>query len=343
MAENMQKIKLLKLYELLRKETDVDHPISRVELCRRLNDMGISSNVRTLSKDIDVMQNNGFEIMSFLKDKEKFYYVPEHELTIPEIKILIDAVQAASFVTDKKTAEIVEKVAALGGSHQAELLKENMVCFNTRKHTNESILYTVDGIEDAIIRKKKIAFNYFHLNEKAERVYVTTGTGDKKRYYVEPVALIFNEDNYYLMAYSSRHPEKTASYRIDRIDHLEVVEESVLSDKALAQINGVAEFTEQAFKMYGGEAEDVVLQFDRKLVEPVFDKFGEDTPMMTVNDSTCAATVHVQISPTFFGWLAQFGNKMHIISPANVIGQYQEHINNILAVNRAGAADKETK
>ena len=95
--------------------------------------------------------------------------------------------------------------------------------------------------------------------------------------------------------------------------------------------------------MYGGEAEDVVLQFDRKLVEPVFDKFGEDTPMMTVNDSTCAATVHVQISPTFFGWLAQFGNKMHIISPANVIGQYQEHINNILAVNRAGAADKETK
>ena len=203
--------------------------------------------------------------------------------------------------------------------------------------------YTVDGIEDAIIRKKKIAFNYFHLNEKAERVYVTTGTGDKKRYYVEPVALIFNEDNYYLMAYSSRHPEKTASYRIDRIDHLEVVEESVLSDEALAQINGVAEFTEQAFKMYGGEAEDVVLQFDRKLVEPVFDKFGEATPMMTVNDNTCAATVHVQISPTFFGWLAQFGNKMHIISPANVIGQYQEHIKNILAVNRTGSADKETK
>ena len=97
MAANMQKIKLLKLYELLRKETDEAHPISRVELCRRLNEMGISSNVRTLSLDIEVMQENGFEIMSYLKDKEKFYYVPEHELTVPEIKILIDAVQAASF------------------------------------------------------------------------------------------------------------------------------------------------------------------------------------------------------------------------------------------------------
>ena len=330
MAENRQKIKLIKLYELLRKETDEDHPISRVELCRRLNDMGISSNVRTLSLDIEVLTDNGFEIMSFLKDKEKFYYVPEYELTIPEIKILIDALQAASFVTEKKTAELVEKVAALGGSHKAELLKENMICFNTRKHTNEAILYTVDGIEDAIIRKKKIAFNYFHLNEKAEREYVKTGTGEKKRYYVEPVALIFHEDNYYLMAYSSKHPESTASYRIDRIDRLEVVEESTLSDEAIAKIDSVAAFTEQAFKMYGGEQEDVVLQFDRSLVDPVFDKFGENTPMMKVNDTTCAATVHVQISPTFFGWLAQFGNRMRVLSPDNVVAQYQDHINEIV-------------
>ena len=331
MAENRQKVKLIKLYELLRKETDENHPISRMELCRRLNEMDISSNVRTLSQDIEVLRDNGFEIESFLKDKERFYYVPEHELTIPEIKILIDALEAASFVTEKKTTELVEKVAALGGSHKAELLKENMICFNTRKHTNEAILYTVDGIEDAIIHRKKIAFNYFHLNEKAERVYVTTSTGEKKRYYVEPVALIFNEDNYYLMAYSSKHPDSTASYRIDRIDHLEVVEESIMSDAAIAKIDGVAEFTEQAFKMYGGELEDVVLQFERSLVDPVFDKFGENTPMMKVNDTTCAATVHAQISPTFFGWLAQFGNRMRVLSPDKVVDQYKKHIKGISA------------
>lgn len=326
----MQKIKLIKLYELLRKETDEDHPISRVELCRRLNEMGISSNVRTLSLDIEVLSSNGFEVMSYLKDKEKFYYVPEHELTIPEIKILIDALQAASFITERKTAELVEKVAALGGSHKAELLTKNMIRFNTRKHTNEAIFYTVDGIEDAIIRRKKIAFNYFHLNEKAERVYVTTSSSERKRYYVEPVALIFNEDNYYLMAYSKKHPERTASYRIDRIDRLEVVEDSVMSSEALEKIDGVAAFTEQAFKMYGGELEDVVLQFDRALVKPVFDKFGEDVPMMPVNDDTLAATVHVQISPTFFGWLAQFGGRMNIISPSKVIRKYNAHLRAIV-------------
>lgn len=326
MAENMQKIKLLKLYELLRNETDENHPISRRDLCDRLNELGISSNVRTLSKDIEVLQENGFEIMSYLKDKERFYYIPEHELSIPEIKILIDAVQAASFITEKKTAELIEKVAALAGSHCAELLKKNMVCFNTRKHTNEAVLYTVDSIEDAIIRRKKIAFNYFHLNEKAEREYVLTPTGRKKRYYVEPVALIFNEDNYYLMGYMARHPGKTASYRIDRIDHIEVVEESVLSDEALQKIKTVSEFTGQAFKMFNGEKEEVVLQFDKSLVGPVYDKFGEDTPMVLIDETICEATLHVQISPTFFGWLAQFGRKMRVVSPDYVIRKYAEHL-----------------
>ena len=330
---NSNKIKLLKLMEMLRQETDEAHPLRRTEICERLAKDGIGCDIRTLSKDIAVLNDYGFEVMIRKEDHENFYYVEDRSFSVPELKILIDAVQAASFVTEKKTSELVEKVAALGGSHQAELLKENMVCFNTRKHTNEAILYTVDSIEDAIIRRKKIAFNYFHLNERAERIYVTTSTGEKKRYYVEPVALIFNEDNYYLMAYSSRHPEGTASYRIDRMDHVEVVEESVLSDEAIAKIDGVAAFTEQAFKMFSGDLEDVVLQFSKELIGTVFDKFGEDTPMMSINDTTCAATVHVQISPTFFGWLAQFGNKMRIISPDGVIAQYKAHIQAIVEMN----------
>ena len=326
MDDHMQKIKLLKIYELLSRETDEDHPISRMELCRRLNEMGVSSNVRTLSKDVAILQNNGYEIISYMSKHERFFYMPEHHLTIPEMKILIDAVQAASFITEKKTAELVAKLAVLGGSHQAELLMKNMICFNTRKHTNESILYVVDSIEDAIIRKKKITFNYFHLNEKAERDYVTTPSGRKKKYNVEPVALIYNEDNYYMMAYSARHPGSTANYRVDRMDRVEVVEDSELSAAALERIAGVADYTEQVFKMFGGEKEDVTLRFDKSLIGPVFDKFGEDTKMQVVNESECKADVSVQVSPTFFGWLAQFGGKMQIVKPKNLEKRYREHI-----------------
>ena len=187
----------------------------------------------------------------------------------------------------------------------------------------------MDSIEDAIARRKKITFNYFHLNEKAERVYVTTRAGRKKRYSIELVALIFNEDNYYLMGYSSRHPGTTANYRIDRMDHVELVEDAEFSKEALARIDGVAAFTEEAFKMFGGERETVVLRFDKQLIGPVFDKFGEDTPMKSVDENTCEATVHVQIAPTFFGWLAQFGDKMKVLEPESVVEKYREHIGQI--------------
>lgn len=155
---------------------------------------------------------------------------------------------------------------------------------------------------------------------------MSTDTDDRKRYYVEPVALIFNEDNYYLMAYISKHPESTANYRIDRMDHVEVVEEPAMSDEALAKLEGVADYTEQVFKMFDGEREDVVLQFDKALIGPAFDKFGEDTPMEVIDDSTCEATVLVQVSPTFFGWLARFGGQMIILKPECVSEAFLEHI-----------------
>ena len=325
MAANMQKIKLLKLYELLRKETDESHPISRVELCRRLNEMGISSNVRTLSLDIEVMQDNGFEIMSYLKDKEKFYYVPEHELTVPEIKILIDAVQAASFVTEKKTAEIVEKVAALGGSHQAELLKENMVCFNTRKHTNESIYYVVESLEEAIQLNRKIIFRYFDLNEVGDKEYRRDG----HHYVVEPVGLVFNEDNYYLVCYSSKHGS-TATYRVDRMDSVEIIEEDISSAATLLR-NNISGVTETSFKMFGGQPVDVVLEFNDCLIGAVYDKFGEDTAMLRVDEQTIMVKVRVQVSPTFFGWLFQFGKKMRITSPAQLKEEYRNLVLAMLA------------
>ena len=165
-----QKVKLLQLYELLKQETDEDHPISRVELCRRLNEMGVSSNVRTLSKDIEELRSSGYEVMSFMRKWEKFYYLPEHDFSVPELKILIDAVQAASFISGKKTEELVGKIAMIGGSHRAELLRDNMVKFNTRKHTNETVLYTVDSIEDAIARRKKIPqFGTFMRNLHKEK------------------------------------------------------------------------------------------------------------------------------------------------------------------------------
>lgn len=317
--ENWQKYKLLKLLELLRQESDEQHPLSTSAICGKLAEMGISCERRTLTKDIAVLNEIGYEVMWTWVGKEKGYYIEDRSFTVPELKILIDAVQAASFITEKKTTELIDKIAELGGSHKADILKSNMVCFNTRKHSNESIYYNVGFIEDALQQRKKVSFYYFDLNENGEKVY----RREHRAYIMEPVALVFNEDNYYLMAYSSKY-NGTANYRVDRMDHVEVIEEYI-SEKALAFRDGLDDYTEQVFKMYGGQQEDIVLEFDAKLIGVVYDKFGEKTKMIRSNDNKCVATVKVQISPVFWGWLFQFAGRMRILSPDTVITEYRKH------------------
>ena len=314
--ENYQKIKLLKIMEILRQETDEEHPITKVELAARLVAMNVSCSPRSLIRDIKLLNEQGYEIMERLMGHEKGYFVCDRSFSVPELKILIDAVQAAGFVTEKKTGELVDKIAALGGSHRAAILKGNIVKFNTRKHTNETIYYTVGFIEDAIQRNKKIIFRYFDLDENGQKVYRRDG----HHYVVEPVALVFNEDNYYLIVYSEKH-DGTANYRVDRIDSVEIIDDPI-SDKARSLRRKVARYTEEAFKMFNGQPETITLRFTDKLIGPVLDKFGEVTKMTRVDDHTIEATVQVRIAPTFWGWLFQFGTDMDIVEPEPLKEEY---------------------
>ena len=232
--ENCQKIKLLVLMELLRQNTDYSHPILASDICQHLIQKGISCNRRTLTKDITVLNDYGFEIMSVMIGHEKAYYIDDRSFSVPELKILIDAVQASCFITERKTQELVTKLAALGGSHQSDILKGNMVHFSTRKHSNESIYYNVNSIEDAIEQDRKIIFLYFDLDENGKKVYRRNG----HHYVVEPIALVFNEDNYYLICYSSRHSE-TSTYRVDRMASVELIDEPI-SPKAIEIRNSVS-------------------------------------------------------------------------------------------------------
>lgn len=320
MADNWQKIKLLKLLEMLRQDTDEQHPLPTNEICRRLANMDISCDRRTLARDITLLNDQGFEVMWRWVGKEKGYYIEDRSFSVPELKIMIDAIQAASFITEKKTTELIDKIANLGGSHRADILKGNMVCFNTRKHSNESIYYNVGYLEDAIEQQKKVIFCYYDLDENGEKVYRRDG----HHYVVEPVSLVFNEDNYYIVVYSSKH-DNTANYRVDRMDKVEIIDEPV-SEKAVSLRAEMCEYTGQAFKMYGGQLVDIVIEFDSKLIGVVYDKFGEGTKMMRSSEDKCIATLKVQTSPVFWGWLFQFAGQMKILSPDSVIEDYKKHV-----------------
>ncbi|MCD8123072.1 MAG: WYL domain-containing protein [Clostridiales bacterium] len=322
--KNWQKIKLVKLVELLRQESDEQHPLTTNQICDYMIRNDIPCDRRVVSHDVALLNEMGIEVLETWVVKSKAYYVEDRSFSVPELKILIDAVQAASFITDKKSEELIDKLARLGGTHRAEILKGNLVCFNTRKHSNEHIYYNVDALEDAIQRQKKVIFRYFDIDIDRQRVYRRDG----HHYVVEPVALVYNEDNYYAVVYSSRH-DNTANYRVDRMDSVEVIDEDIC-EKAVELRGQVAEYTEQAFKMYGGERKTVALEFEKNLTGVVYDRFGEGVNMMTTVEDRNIATVKVQLSPTFWGWLFQFGKQMRVISPDEVVKEYKARAEEVL-------------
>lgn len=315
---NLQKMKLLFLMEMLRQDSDEAHPMTTKVICTRLAEKGISCDRRTLAKDIQVLNEQGYEVMSRMCGHEKGYYVDDRSFSVPELKILIDAVQAARFITPTKSAQMIEKIAALGGSHQAEILKRNMVCFNTRKHSNEAVYYSIDALEEALLRNSRASFCYFDLDENRNRVY----RKEKQRYLVEPASLVFVEDNYYLLCYTPMRGAVT-SYRVDRMDSVRV-EDAPIGPEAMALRANISAYTGQMFKMFGGESRQITLQFDRDLMGAIYDRFGEGISVTPVDARTCQATLTVRVSPIFWGWLFQFGDKMRLLAPKDMAEEFRQ-------------------
>lgn len=205
-ADSGTKIKYLLIWDILRQETDEEHPMSTPELISRLELRGISCDRRTLYRNIEELNDNGYEIL-VKRGKTNEYFVADRSFDIPEIQILMDAVQAASFITEKKTPELIDKIAQLAGSQKAEVLKSNIVQFGTVKGSNESIYYSVNEISQAIINKRKIGFYYFDYDLRHNRKYrMRTSKPDEQRWYiVNPVATVFHDDKYYLFCYNDYH------------------------------------------------------------------------------------------------------------------------------------------
>ena len=201
--------------------------------------------------------------MHTLSVTRKRYYISERNFSIPELKILIDAVRAAGFITEKKTQILAEKIAFLEGENQGNLLTSKPIWYFTHKHNNEQIYYNVDSLEEAIQQNCRAEFLYFDLDEHRERVFRKNG----EVYNVEPLSLVYSENYYYLICYSSKYKE-LCNYRVDRMERVVKTDEPI-SAEAFEAEKKIAEYTESVFNMYNvSKATKVTLEFDRKSLMP---------------------------------------------------------------------------
>jgi predicted DNA-binding transcriptional regulator YafY len=313
------KIVLLKIWEVLNQETDEENPMASTVLLKKLEDMGIPCDRRTLYKYIEVLNEWGYEVNTY-RGRNNDYWVGDRKFNMPELHIMLDAVQAASFIPEGKTTELVKKIASLAGSRKGEVLKSNIVAFNTAKNSNESIYYSVNEIVTAIRQKKQIIFYYFDYDINHNRVY----RRDHHHYKANPCATIFSGGHYYLLSYDSRFG-KISHYRIDRMEQVKIIDDDVILPPDNTDIN-YAKHKKQLFGMFGGETEKVNIEMHESLTDVIFDVFGDKVKIRKLDDGFVRFSADVQVSPVFYGWCCSFGANLRVTSPQVVVDGLKAHV-----------------
>ncbi len=324
-----QRIKLIKILEILYRKSDEEHPLTTQEMIYELGQLGIIVERRTVYSDIQALRDYGYDIHTKRTQHNSVYWVSKRSFDLPELKIIMDCIHSSKFVTEGKTEELIDKIADLGGSAKGELLKRSAIHFDAVKHSNESIYEIVDIVERAIEKCKKVTFNYFLLDQNGQRVY----KHNKKLYLEEPIAMVCNDGNYYLLCYrpEDEYENHIKTFRVDRIDNIAMSDKDISKD-GRTSLRKARQYSLQAFKMYGGPLRRVTLIFDESLINVIYNKFGEQT-VIKKHKEKYTASVQVQISPTFWGWMLQFPTQMKIRSPEDLKEQYHKWVQSAIEEN----------
>jgi len=264
--------------------------------------------------DIAALQDYGVDIVS-IPGKNGGYYIASRNFELPELKLLINAVQSSKYLTEKKSRELIEKLCTECSVYDAQLMRRDVLVSGRVKSMNETIYYNVDTIQEAIGDNKQITFRYFDWGIDGKRHYRT------KHYQASPYGLCQDNENCYLLAHSPRYG--VTSYRVDRMSDIVMTDENrtpcpELTGKALT------EHANRLFQMFAGDATTVKLRFHRELTNVVIDRFGRDTMLIPDGEDHFVFTVKVAVSPMFLSWVIGFGQKAKILYPQNVIEECRE-------------------
>ena len=307
-AQSKSKLKLLYIMKILLEKTDEEHPITINEIIQRLTCYGITAERKSIYSDIEVLKNFGLDIIC-IRGKANEYFIGSRKFEMPELKLLVDAVQSSRFITYKKSEQLIKKIGHLCSQHQAKNLQRQVLISDRIKMMNESIYYNVDAIHRAIQGNKKIKFQYFDYTLEKEIRFRRGG----EHYIASPYALCWSDNNYYLISYYQRYND-ISNFRVDRMKNVQMMDEERETTEEFKDFNA-ADYSNKIFQMFSGEWEMVELQFHHSLIIVVIDRFGKEVFIYNRTKNTFCIRAEIIISDTFLGWLFMFGNKVKVLSP----------------------------
>lgn len=322
-SEN-QKLKLLYIVKILHEKTDEQHFLSTKNLIEELEKVGIKAERKSIYDDIERLAEFGYVILKNGSKTEGGYYLAEREFELPELKLLVDVVQASKFITVKKSGQLIKKLESLTSVYQAKQLQRQVFVANRIKTSNESIYYNVDDIHRAIQENDQIQFKYFEYSVKKEMIFRKEG----QSYEISPWAVTWSQENYYLIGFDELE-NRIKHYRIDKMKEIRILTKKRQANEELQHFD-LAAYSNQTFGMYGGEEMDITIQCPNRLAGVMIDRFGKEVTIRERNENLFSVRVKVALSGQFFGWLTGLGSEAVIISPPKVVDEYKQYLQTIL-------------
>lgn len=319
-----QKLKLIYLMKILLERTDETHSITMPEMIDALVAYGISAERKSLYNDIENLRVYGLDIIEIQEDRTYSYHIGNRQFELAELKLLVDSVQSAKFITVKKSNELIKKIEGLASKYEASQLHRQVFVAGRVKTMNESIYYNVDRIHTAIAENSRITFQYFQWNvdKKIELRH------DGALYEVSPWALSWDDENYYLIAYDSSE-RMIKHFRVDKMLDIQSNGRGREGRQAFKAFD-MAAYARKMFGMYGGKEELVRIECDNSFAGVMIDRFGKDVSMIRLDDERFVVNVEVAVSRQFLAWIIGLGDGVTLTGPENVVEMMNAEIDRLI-------------
>ena len=316
--QDNQKLKITYLMKIFSEKTDNEHGITMPEIINALDGYGIHAERKGVYSDIDYLNEYGFEIEARKVGRGTEYHLVSRTFQLPELKLLVDSVQSAKFITERKSRELIKKLETLCSEHDALQLNRQVYVQGRVKTMNEGILYNVDTIHSAINNNNKITFQYWNWNVDKKMEMRKDGA----LYKVSPWGLSWDDENYYLVAFDDAE-KKIKHYRVDKMLHISELDEKREGRTSYRDID-MADYSRKTFGMFGGEVRTVTIECENSFAGVMIDRFGKDIFILKTDKNHFSFNVQVAISGQFLGWIIGLGDKVRITSPDDVITMMRE-------------------
>lgn len=300
--------------------TDEEHSLTGKEIQNLLNKYDISVGRKSVYSDVEELKDFGIDVIINKERGRNLYHIGNREFELPELKLLVDAVQSSKFITEKKSKELIKKIENLTSKFEAQKLQRQVYISGRVKTINETIYYSVDKIHTAISENVKIKFQYFQWTVDKQQKLRKNGDF----YYISPYNLVWEDENYYLIGYDDSEGI-IKHFRVDKMLKLDITDEKRQGKDVFNNLD-VASYSKKVFGMYNGVEKNVVIKFTNNFAGVVIDRFGKDVSIIKIDEEHFKATVRVAVSRQFFGWIMSLGEGVEIVGPSEVVDKMREEV-----------------